>query len=79
MQWNVLPVKKGTFEAIREFRPHVIFLQETRMHMQNTPAYNYESRCRDVPSRGGGVAVGIDRILTYRNLTEERVPALLLE
>ena len=35
-----------------------------------TPAYNYISRCRDNPSRGGGVAIGIDKVLTFRNLSK---------
>jgi hypothetical protein len=69
MQWNVLSLKGGTYQAIWDNRPHILFLQETRAVMKNTPAYNYVSRCRDVASRGGGVAIGIDRILTFRDLS----------
>ena len=76
MQWNVLSLKGGTYQAIREHQPHIMFLQETRAVMKATPAYNYVSRCRDNPSRGGGVAIGIDRILTFRNLSHVVPPQL---
>jgi hypothetical protein len=36
--------------------------------MKNTPAYNYVSKCHDRAFREGGVAIGIDRILTFRDL-----------
>jgi hypothetical protein len=45
-----------------------MFLQETRAIMKNTPAYVVVSRCRDIALRRGGVVIGIDRILTYRDL-----------
>jgi hypothetical protein len=47
--------------------------------MQNTPAYNYVNKCRDNATSGGGVAIGIDRILTYRDLTNAVLPVHLRE
>jgi hypothetical protein len=69
MQWNILSLKEETYQAIWAHRPHLIFLQETRAIIKNSPAYNYVCKCRDIPSSGGGVAIGIDRILTYRDLS----------
>ncbi len=66
---NSLLKKPTTYEVIREHRPHLIFFQETRQVMWITPAYNYVNRCRDIPSRGGGVAIGIDKCLTFRDLS----------
>ena len=47
----------------------LIFFHETRREMRVSPPYNYVSRCRDIPPRGGRVAIGVDKILTYSNLT----------
>jgi hypothetical protein len=69
MQWNVLSLKEGTYQAIWANRPHLIFLQETRAVMKNTSAYNYISKCREKASSGGGIAIGIDRILNFRDLS----------
>jgi hypothetical protein len=70
MQWNTLSLKEGTYAAIRRNRPHLFFLQETRAVMKSqTPAYNIVSVNRGDPKRGGGIAIGIDRILTFRNLS----------
>ena len=71
MQWNVLSLKRETYKVIREQQPHVLFFQETRQVMSNTPAYNYINRVRnpDNPREGGGVAIGIEKNLIYRDLT----------
>ena len=70
MQWNTLSFKEGTYAAIRRNRPHLFFLQETRTVMKSqTPAYNIVSINRGNAKLGGGVAIGIDRILTFRNLS----------
>jgi hypothetical protein len=78
MQWNVSSVKRGTFQAIRENRQHLIFFQEILSTMRTTPAYYYVSRCRDMPSHDGGVAIRIEKILTLRNLVNI-VPTHLYE
>ncbi len=35
--------------------------------IRTTPAYNYINKTRKNPTRGGGVAIGIDKNLTYRD------------
>ncbi len=35
--------------------------------MKTTPAYNYVNKTRGTPKRGGGVAIGIDKNLTFRD------------
>ena len=35
--------------------------------MMSTPAYNYVNRTRDNPRRGGGVTIGVDKNLTFRD------------
>jgi hypothetical protein len=51
--------------------------------MSNTPAYNYVSRVRVDPEclnkrQGGGVSVGIDRLLVFRDISE-LIPPLLAD
>ena len=67
LQWNVSALKRETYKVIRKQRPHIIFVQETRQEVRSTPAYNYINRTRDNPTRGGGVAIGIDKNLTFRD------------
>ncbi len=73
----MLSVKDETYQVIHEHRPHLILFQETRKVMENTSGYNWVNCCRETPSSGGGVAIGLDHILTYRNLTEQSVPEAL--
>ena len=48
--------------------------------MQNTPAYNYINRVRntDNPREGGGVAIGIEKNLTFRDQSS-LIPDSLLD
>ena len=81
IQWNVSSLKRETYQVIRELQPHVLFFQETRRKMDNTPAYNYISRIRADPGehnsrQGGGVAIGVSKSLTFRDLADTVPPAL---
>lgn len=69
MQWNISSLKKETFSEIREFRPNIICLQETRQNIKNTPSYNFINKTRSCNLQGGGIAVGIDKQLVFRDLT----------
>ena len=59
-----------------------MFFQETRRELLNTPAYNYVNRIRDPEHesnrQGGGVAIGIAKSLTFRDVTAT-VPEALRE
>ena len=60
-----------------------MFFQETRRVMENTPAYNYVCRVRDPEDdnnnrQGGGIAIGIAKSLTFRDVTTT-VPQALQE
>ncbi len=60
----------------------MLFFQETRRIINNTPAYNYVNRIRDpehnTNRQGGGVAIGIVKSLTFRDLTNT-IPQSLRE
>jgi hypothetical protein len=45
---------------------------------KNTLGYNYVSKCQDQVSRGGGVAISVDRILSFLDLSH-LLPANLSE
>ena len=57
---------------IRKLMPNIVCLQETRKEIKNTPSFDYINLIRQSGnlSQGGGIAVGIDAELFYRNLSE---------
>ncbi len=52
------------------------YQKKVRRVISNTPAYNYISRVRGNKHKGGGVSVGIDRSLVFRDMSELIPPSL---
>ena len=55
---------------MRDLKPHMICLQETRQPLKNTTSYNYINKCRESQIYGGGIAIGISNQLIFKDITE---------
>ena len=65
---------------MRKLQPHIIIFQETRKKLMNTPSYNYINKLRDEDDAtcGGGIAIGVCKQLTFRDLSKN-IPEELSE
>jgi hypothetical protein len=47
---------------VREFRPHIVFFQDTRRKLDKTLSYNFINKTRgDEANLGGVIFIGVDK------------------